>query len=126
MPPNLSISHKVHSQHRRIPLAITAVFPPSGNTLADVANNGSYLSLSNAKLYRWSLVVGADNDTFATGLSGIREVAITGTRAKINYDTHYSLVGASGDCSVVGVSAAGVVTFSVGGAVVLDLLVWAN
>lgn len=107
-------------------MAITVVFPPSGNTLADVANNGSYLPLSNAKLYRWSLVVGADNDTFATGLSGIREVAITGTRVKGLYDQQYSLAHASGDCSIVSVTAAGVVTFSVAGATSLDLLVWAN
>lgn len=122
----MSISRKVHFQHRRIPLAITVVFPPSGTTQGDAANNSGFLPLSNAKLYRWSLVVGADNDTFATGLSGIREVAITGTRSKATYDAQYALAHATGDCSIVSVSAAGVVTFSVTGATSLDLLVWAN
>ena len=107
-------------------MAITVVFPPPGNTLADPASNSGSLPLSNAKLYRWSLLGGADNDTFATGLSGIREVAITGTRTRTSYDSQYGLQGASGDCSVAGVSAAGVVTFSVAGSTLLDLLVWAN
>lgn len=107
-------------------MAITVVYPAPGEEQDSPANNSGYLPLSNAKLYRWSLVVGADNDTFATGLSGIREVAITGTRSKVSYDGQYTLAHASGDCSIAGVSAAGVVTFSVAGSTLLDLLVWAN
>lgn len=113
-------------------MAITVV-QPSGWTTTASTNPVTPLDLArrhplaDKKLYRWSLVVGADNDEFDTGVSGIVEVAIVGTRSLTSgMQGTSAFAGASGDCSVAGLSAAGVVTFSVAGSTALDLLVWAN
>lgn len=109
-------------------VAVTQVFPTS--TSGGAKDNNIWLELASKNLYRFSLVVGADNDTFDTGLSGIVETAITGTRA-IAGDLHgagsvkQTLTFASGDCTITGVSGS-TVTFSVAGSTALDLLVWAN
>jgi len=76
------------------------------------------LPLSNKVLHRWSLVAG-NGDTHDTGLDGIVETAITGTRSSS------ALAFASGNCAVASVSA-GVVTFTAAGSTLFDLLVWSN
>lgn len=109
-------------------VAVTQVFPTS--TSGGAKSNNSWLPLQGKNLYRFSLVVGADNDTFDTGLSGIVETAITGTRSTSG-DLHgagtvkQTLQFASGDCTILGVTGS-TVTFSVAGSTALDLLVWAN
>lgn len=106
-------------------MAITVVNPPTTG-LAGPQSHGAMLNLKGTTLYRWSLIVGADNDTFDTGLKGIVEIAIAGTRSVTTYAAPQSLAFASGDCAIVSVSNAGVVTFSVAGSTLLDLLVWAS
>lgn len=77
--------------------------------------------LNDAKLHRWSLSAG-NTDTHATGLTGIIETALSGTRT--TNDTEGVLTFPTGNITISSVSAAGVVTFAAAGATVFDLLVW--
>lgn len=78
--------------------------------------------LGNAILHRWSLVAG-NGDTHDTGLDGIIETAITGTR--VTGDPGAALAFASGNCAISSVSG-GVVTFTAAGSTLFDLLVWST
>lgn len=103
--------------------AATVVNPPATGR-AGPQEHGAMIPMKGATLYRWSLV--ADNaDTHATGLKGILETAITGTRAA-SYVGALNPTFASGNIAISSVSTAGVVTFSAAGSTLFDLLVWAS
>lgn len=104
-------------------MAITVVAPAPTQLQAGPRGHANQLPLQDCNFYRWSLSVGADNDTFDTKLHGIVETAITGTRTAALATVP---AFASGDCTIASISTAGVVTFSVAGATTLDLLVWAK
>ncbi len=111
-------------------MAITQTQPPTVTTPtrdygSSALDHGKTVPLSDCNHYRWSLTVGADSDTFATGIPGIVEAAITGQRTRTTYGS--SVEGyATNNCRISAISAAGVVTFRVAGSTDLDLLVWAK
>lgn len=80
-----------------------------------------FLPLGNKRLFRWSLVFG-DGDTHDTGLNGIVEVALTGTRVQGSG----TIAHASADCSVASISGSTVTLSAAGAGTIADLLVWAD
>jgi hypothetical protein len=103
-------------------MAVTVVNPPTTGR-AGPQEHGAYVQMGQ-RPHRWSLTMTADNDTFDTGLKGITETAITGTRA-LTYAGKDTLAFASADISIASISGS-TITFSAAGAVTFDLLVWAS
>lgn len=102
--------------------AATVVNPPTTG-FAGAREHGAHIPMEG-RPHRWSLSIANDNDTFDTGLKGITETAITGTRA-LTYTGQPALAFASGDCCIASISGS-TITFSAAGATTFDLLVWAS
>lgn len=102
-------------------MAAATVNAPSG-THANPRQHANQLPLSDCNFYRWSLTAG-NGDTHATGLSGIVETAITGTRTPGLTTTP---AVASGNIRISSIGATGIITFAAAGSTTFDLLVWAK
>jgi hypothetical protein len=107
-------------------LAITVVYPEPAQSHGSPRAFGELMNLRDCNVYRWSLSISLDNDAFSTGLTGIVEAAITGTRTRGVAGANPVVAGPSVDASIASISAAGVVTFSISAPVTLDLIVWAK
>lgn len=103
--------------------AATVVAPDPNLAQAGPREHANQLPLSDCNFYRWSLTA-ADTNTFASGIAGIVEYAITGTRTA-GLTTTPALPAAA--IRVSALSAAGTFTFNVAsGTRAFDLLVWAK
>lgn len=106
--------------------AVTVVHPDPTQTHGSPLEFGRSRSLDGCKHYRWSLSIGTSGDTFASGVTGIVQYALSATN-----DDPGTLVpathGSTAQFCVTAISAAGVFTFSTDiSNVTLDLLVWAK
>lgn len=103
--------------------AATVVAPDPNLAQAGPREHANQLPLSDCKFYRWSLSA-ANTNTFDSGIPGIVEYALTGTRTP-GLTTTPALPGAS--IRVSALTSAGVFTFGVAsGTQAFDLLIWAK
>lgn len=108
-------------------MAVTVIYPEPTQAHGSPLEFGRSRRLDDCKHYRWSIAIGASGDTFATGVTGIVEYALTATRTAPGTPQFPAVHAGTSKFCVSALSAAGTFTFSTDDVdIELDLLVWAK
>lgn len=107
--------------------AVFVTNPDPTQTHGSPLEYGRSRRLDDCKHYRWSLEITSSGDTFASGVTGIVEYALTASKTSPG-TPQFPAVHLSGEkFCVSALSAAGTFTFSTDTTdIALDLLVWAK